>query len=73
MGKVSKEHECWFSEELIIEVEKLLKKCKIGSTMHGPKELLNILVKFVNKFSEEEKKKVEKRAKRTMSSRLKQI
>lgn len=54
-----------------METEKLVKKCKIGSTTHTPKELVSLLVKFVNKFSDEEKKKAEKKAKRVMSSRIK--
>ena len=48
LGKPSKEHECWFSQGLVADTENFLKKFQ----MHGNKDLLVNLVRFVSRHIE---------------------
>lgn len=69
MGKPSREHECWFSQNVVEDVENFLRKHQL----HSNKELALSLVSFVSRHIEEAKKKVEKRARKEASSRIKEI
>ena len=69
LGKPHKEHECWFSQNLVEDVECFMKK----NHMHGNKELLLSMITFVKKQVDETKKKIQKKAKKQASSRIKEI